>query len=137
MISPHQLIDKVKKLDEDHKQGSLSRRLSPGIEKTLNAINRFMDCLSIMIQHSPEISALVVGGFKCILLVGSIGLGCFKYLLTWFQQLALGFFGFFERLASMLEHIESHLSYLCKYAEPIFQKSVVVQEVSPSPLLSS
>lgn len=45
------------------------------------------------------------------------------------EQLALGFFGFFQKLAEMMEHIEDHLSYLCRYAEPMFQKSVSVQEV--------
>ena len=39
------------------------------VEKVLRCIRCFMGSLSIFIQHSPKISALVVGGVNCILTV--------------------------------------------------------------------
>ena len=39
------------------------------VQKVLECINRLMEPLKIFIQHSPGISALVVGGFKCVLMV--------------------------------------------------------------------
>ena len=39
------------------------------VQKVLNCINRFMGPLATFIQHSPEITSLVVGGLSCILLV--------------------------------------------------------------------
>lgn len=40
------------------------------VQKVLECMNRFMGPLVIFIQHSPQISSLVVGGLKCILMVG-------------------------------------------------------------------
>ena len=45
--------------------------LTSRVEKVLQCVKTFMDSLAIFIQHSPEISSLVVGGVKCILTVGT------------------------------------------------------------------
>ena len=39
------------------------------VQKVLECVNRFMGPLATFIQHSPEISSLVVGGLNCILMV--------------------------------------------------------------------
>ena len=49
-------------------------------QKVLESVNRLMGPLAIFIQHSPEISSLVVGGLKCILMVCIILLTVNHYL---------------------------------------------------------
>ena len=49
----------------------ISSSLATRVEKVLQCINKFMGSLGIFIQHSPEISSLVVGGLNCILMVGT------------------------------------------------------------------
>ena len=65
--SPGALIDCVAQLDEKHAQKSRARKLADRTQKILQAIDQFMGATSICIQHSPEISSLVVGGLRCIL----------------------------------------------------------------------
>ena len=53
----------------------------------------------------------------------------FMYMGLIYEQLALGYFEFFERLTGMMERIGIHLSYLSMYSKPIFQESEVLQKV--------
>ena len=48
----------------------ISGSLTTRVEKVLQCVKSFMGSLPIFIQHSPEISSLVVGGINCILMVG-------------------------------------------------------------------
>lgn len=89
----------------------LSSSLTERTQRVLNCINHFLGSISIMIQQSPEISSLVVGGVNCIL------------------HLVLGYIEFFESLTSMMERIGEHLNYLSKYGELVFQTSADVQKV--------
>lgn len=62
-------IDVIKELNKAQHgtlliSGSLSR-----VQKVLECVDRLMGPLKIFIQHHPDISALVVGGLKCILMV--------------------------------------------------------------------
>ena len=60
------VIEELKKAQQGASR--ISDSLSGG-QKALECMNRFMRPLAIFIQHSPEISSLVVGGLKCILMV--------------------------------------------------------------------
>lgn len=108
--------------------GSLTR-----VQKVLDCINRFMGPLATFIQHSPEISSLVVGGLSCILIVRipqhtSISITTYvnKFPL---EQLGIGYIGFFEKLTKMMDRIGCHLSYISEYASATFQDSDKIQEV--------
>ena len=48
----------------------ISNTLTTRVEGVLQCIKYFMSSLGVFIQHSPEISLLVVGGLNCILTVG-------------------------------------------------------------------
>ena len=48
-----------------------SSSLTTRVEKVLQCVKNFMGSLRTFIQHSPEISSLVVGGVSCILTVGT------------------------------------------------------------------
>ena len=41
------------------------------VQKVLQCVQRFLGSIAICIQHSPEISSLVVGGVHCILMVST------------------------------------------------------------------
>ena len=41
------------------------------VQKVLQCLNQFLGSIRICIQHSPEISSLVVGGLNCILTVST------------------------------------------------------------------
>lgn len=58
---------KVRAIDETHNEKSVSRRFAARIEKVLKGLNSYMDIVQTMVQHSPEISSLVVGGVMFIL----------------------------------------------------------------------
>ena len=47
----------------------ISSSLITRVEKVLQCVKSFMGSLGIFIQHSPEISSLVVGGVNCVLTV--------------------------------------------------------------------
>ena len=62
------IMERLKEMQSNSKlriSGSLTTRL----EKVFQCVKRFMSSLAIFIQHSPEISSLVVGGVNCILMV--------------------------------------------------------------------
>ncbi|TGZ77426.1 hypothetical protein EX30DRAFT_366680 [Ascodesmis nigricans] len=108
--SPIDVLMKVRAIDETHNEKSVSRRFAARIEKVLKGLNSYMDIVQTMVQHSPEISSLVVGGVMFIL------------------NLGIQFVAFFDKLTRMTETIEHHLSYLSVYAAQVFQKSEAVQE---------
>lgn len=56
-------------MDAENAQGSVSRTFGARIQKTLNFIRAFLKSVEICIQHSLEVSSLVVGGFHCALSV--------------------------------------------------------------------
>jgi hypothetical protein len=56
-------------IDEAHSQASTWRSFDIRINKVLQLINKFLGSVAICIQHNPQISSLVVGGFHCVLSV--------------------------------------------------------------------
>ena len=64
--------DIIKRLQEMQRNNKscIPNSLTTRVERVLQCIKHFMGSLSIFIQHSPEISSLVVGGANCILTVG-------------------------------------------------------------------
>ena len=110
--------------------GSLTR-----VQKMMDCINQFMGPLAIFIQHSPEISSLVVGGLSCILMVCILQSPLFSFSITtyinkfWLEQLGLRYVEFFESLTNMMDRIGGHLSYVSEYASAAFQNSDKIQEV--------
>lgn len=62
-------VDMVGILRESQHGASCISDSLPRVHKVLECVNRFMGPLAIFIQHSPEISSLVVGGLHCILMV--------------------------------------------------------------------
>lgn len=63
------VMQKIKLLNEAGGKTRISSSLSDRVQKVLGFIRQFMTSLSICIQHSPEISSLVVGGVNCVLSV--------------------------------------------------------------------
>ena len=47
----------------------ISSSVSARVNKVLQSLRNFMESVTICIQHSPEISSLVIGGVNCILTV--------------------------------------------------------------------
>ena len=62
----------IERLQEMQHNGKISSSLTTRVEKVLQCIKNFMGSLGILIQQSPEISSLVVGGVNCILTVGIV-----------------------------------------------------------------
>ena len=64
--------DIIKRLQEMQcsSKSRISSSLITRVERVLQCIKHFMSSLKTFIQHSPEISSLVVGGVNCILTVG-------------------------------------------------------------------
>ena len=65
--------DVIERLQEMEGNGKsiIPSSLTTRVEKVLQCVKHFMGSLGIFIQHSPEISSLVVGGINCILTVGT------------------------------------------------------------------
>lgn len=74
-LSPHQqdlflgasavgLMDIVKDLDQQHTVGSRTRGSIVKAQGFLQVVDGYLNVLGICIQHSPQYSALVVGGLK-------------------------------------------------------------------------
>lgn len=80
--------DVMEKLEElqratTHKSSSHTTRMQK-VQKVLQCLKRFVGSIAICIQHHPEISSLVVGGFNCILTVS-----IYIYIFTWFIYVLL------------------------------------------------
>ena len=69
-LSAPDVIEHLEKLQCNDKS-LISSSLTTRVEKVLQCVKGFMGSLGIFIQHSPEISSLVVGGVNCILTVGT------------------------------------------------------------------
>ena len=71
----HSAPDVIECLQEMQRNSKpISSSLTTRVERVLQCIKNFMGSLKIFIQHSPEISSLVVGGVNCILMVGTSSL---------------------------------------------------------------
>lgn len=66
-VDPDQLIQHAKGLDQKNKDTSKARFVSLRVAKLLHTFNVFVNAACICIQHSPEISSLVLGGVKLVL----------------------------------------------------------------------
>ena len=69
-LSAPDIIEHLKEMQCNGKS-LISSSLTARVEKVLQCVKHFMGSLGIFIQHSPEISSLVVGGVNCILTVGT------------------------------------------------------------------
>ena len=125
------VMSEIQKLNKDSR---VTSDLGDRVQKVLNCIKQFMGTLAIFIQHSPEFSALAVGGMNCILLVRYCydiisDLVKISGLICACVQLALGYIEFFTNLTEMMERIVDHLKYLSEYGSSVFQKHKAVQDV--------
>jgi hypothetical protein len=59
----------LERKNQEHAKQSMSRSLGTRVEKVLLCIKSCVSSVSICIQHHPDISSLVVGGFNCVLMV--------------------------------------------------------------------
>ena len=69
-LSAPSVIERLKEI-QCNEQSPISSSHLVRVEKVLQSVKQFMCSLAIFIQHSPEISSLVVGGVNCILMVGT------------------------------------------------------------------
>ena len=70
-----------------HRSGSgntmhISSSVSDRVKKILESLRHFTGSVAICVQHSPEISSLIIGGVNCILMVSTSSFTCF-YWCTW------------------------------------------------------
>lgn len=65
--------DILEHLQEMQRNGKslISSSLTARVEKVLQCVKHFMSSLGLFIQHSPQVSSLVVGGVNCILTVST------------------------------------------------------------------
>ena len=73
--SAPEIIERLQEMQSNGKS-LISSSLTARVEKVLQCVKNFMGSLGIFIQHSPEISSLVVGGVNCVLTVGTISYSC-------------------------------------------------------------
>ena len=97
-VDAQSLLERVKKLDEEDKTTGPRRFLGP-VEKLLGILNQLMQGVAIGIQASPDISSLVVGGFKLIL------------------DVALKYVEYFKKLTEMIGRLADHLSHLEEFSK--------------------
>lgn len=60
---------KINEMNRSPGKIPLNSTLAGRVQKILGCVRQFMSSISIFIQHSPEISSLVVGGVNCVLKV--------------------------------------------------------------------
>ena len=63
------VMGKLEELQQDNSRISASH--TSRVEKLLQRLQQFLGSVAICIQHSPEISSLVVGGLHCVLTVAT------------------------------------------------------------------
>ncbi|KAI5839132.1 hypothetical protein DFP73DRAFT_502190, partial [Morchella snyderi] len=97
-VSVAQLIESVGRYNTQHNERSSSRRGLARIQGFLRVVDGYLKSLGVMIQHSPEISSLVVGGLRL------------------FVDIGIRYIGFFDKLSETLVKMERSLSYLSEYA---------------------
>lgn len=61
------LLDIVKQLDQQHSEGSRTRKSVMRVQGFLQVVDVYLNALVILVQHSPEYSSLVVGGLRYFL----------------------------------------------------------------------
>lgn len=98
-IDEQALLSDVRAYDVAYKNDSSFRPHAERLSKFLTFLNTFMGGVAIGIQHSPEISSLVVGAVRIVI------------------DLALKFTTFFSRLADMVCTFEDFLGPLAEYAQ--------------------
>lgn len=67
---PQDIIGRLQEMQLDSRS-AISNTHITRVEKVLQCLRRFMSSLTTFIQHHPEISSLVVGGFNCIMTVSN------------------------------------------------------------------
>lgn len=60
--------------NKEHASQSISRSVGTRVEKVLLCMRSFVSSVSICIQHHPDISSLVLGGFNCVLTVSYLSI---------------------------------------------------------------
>ena len=108
-IDEGNLLLRVRKCDETHKQNSLFRPQAERLSKFLGLLNRFMGGIATGIQAQPEISALVVGAVRIVI------------------DLAIDFVTFFSKLSDMLCQFQDYLEVLSEYVK-VSENDWLVQE---------
>src|SRR5258705_3133360 len=63
------VMNEIHRLNNESSKIRVTNAHGERIQKILHFIKQFMGTLAIFIQHSPEFSALAVGGVNCVLLV--------------------------------------------------------------------
>lgn len=73
-ITPDALFTQIASFDDEHKSSSLARKTAEPLSLFFKVLDQFMNSVSIAIQANPDISSLVVGGFRLILDVSDTNL---------------------------------------------------------------
>ena len=61
--------DVMEKLEELHQDNCCPSTRMQKVQKVLQCVKQFLGSITICIQHSPEVSSLVLGGLNCVLTV--------------------------------------------------------------------
>jgi hypothetical protein len=64
-----ELIDKVNTWNYKHRENSKVRGIIGKVRNVLEVATKFTGIIGTFIQHNPEISSLVLGGFRVLLMV--------------------------------------------------------------------
>ncbi|KAH7389091.1 hypothetical protein BKA64DRAFT_711194 [Cadophora sp. MPI-SDFR-AT-0126] len=89
-ISPERTLDTIRRLDSSD-EASRTRSGAKALEPAMKIIETSMRSVAISIQHSPEISSLVVGGVRLII------------------DLVAKFIHFYNRLSQMICQMAEHI----------------------------
>ena len=69
------VIEKLWEFQQDRSRISVSHATRvQKVQNLLQCVKQFLASIAICIQHSPQISAIVVGGFHCILTVSTLSI---------------------------------------------------------------
>jgi ankyrin repeat domain-containing protein 50 len=98
-INEHDLLGKIREYDAQHARDSSFRPHAERLSKFLRILDRFMGGVSIGIQANPDVSSIIVGGFRVVI------------------DLAIDFVEFFSNLTEMLCQLEDYLTPLAAFAE--------------------
>lgn len=69
--SPSDIMERLLAMQREQ-NSRISSSLLPRVQNVLQCVKYFMGSTVIFIQHSPEISSLVIGGLNCILTVSMV-----------------------------------------------------------------
>ncbi|KAF8477492.1 hypothetical protein BDZ91DRAFT_844127 [Kalaharituber pfeilii] len=93
------ILDMIAELNNQHSQNSTTRKYVTKLKSFLQVTDSYMNTLKIAIQHSPNVSSLIVGGLQFFIDIGK------RYI------------DFFDKLEGTMEKWMYYLGYLSKYAE--------------------